>query len=418
MATILVHTSPAAGHAFPLVTGLLELRARGHAVHVRTDPGAVAALRAAGLDAEPVDPRISAIRVGDHEAKGRDRLGRGLSDMMARAPFERAQVEADIAALAPDVLLIDMNDYGGQVAAARAGLPWALTVPTLLPLPGKGIPPFGLGLKPRASRVGRVRDHLATRLVLRLYGKAMLPGVNAVREPAGLPPFTSALEFMAAPDRLIGLTGAPLEYPRRDLPAHVRLVGATPWDPPVGEVPAWLEEPGDPWILVTCSTEYQGDERLAAAAIEAMRGERVRVVVTLADAHGAAELPSAPNARVERFVPHAPVLERAAAVVAHGGMGITQKAIAAGVPLVVVPFGRDQPEVARRVTEAGVGVTLRPGRLTPARLRAAVRTAVGLRPAVAAAAATMDVAGAPARFAAAVEELVPAPVGVAATVLG
>lgn len=50
-----------------------------------------------------------------------------------------------------------------------------------------------------------------------------------------------------------------------------------------------------------------------------------------------------------RFVPHEAVLERAACVVCHGGMGITQKALAAEVPVVVVPFGRDQVETARRV---------------------------------------------------------------------
>jgi UDP:flavonoid glycosyltransferase YjiC (YdhE family) len=143
----------------------------------------------------------------------------------------------------------------------------------------------------------------------------------------------------------------------------VRFVGAQSWDPPAPE-PEWLREPGEPWVLVTCSTEYQGDEALAAAAIDALRGEPVRVVVTLADAHGA-ELPSAPNARVERFVPHGPVLERAAAVVCHGGMGIVQKSIARGVPVVAVPFGRDQPEVARRVVESGAGVALRAKRLTP-----------------------------------------------------
>ena len=108
-------------------------------------------------------------------------------------------------------------------------------------------------------------------------------------------------------------------------------------------------------MLVTCSTEYQGDEQLAAAAIEGLRDEPVRVVVTLADAHGVGSLPEAANARIERFVPHAPLLERAAAVVCHGGMGIVQKSVAAGVPIVAVPFGRDQPEVGRRIAESGSG---------------------------------------------------------------
>jgi UDP:flavonoid glycosyltransferase YjiC (YdhE family) len=152
-------------------------------------------------------------------------------------------------------------------------------------------------------------------------------------------------------------------------------------------------------VLVTCSTEYQGDEALAAAAIEALRDEPVRVVVTLADAHGA-PLPSAANARIERFVPHGPLLERAVAVVSHGGMGIVQKAVVRAVP-----FGRDQPEVARRVVHAGAGVALPSRRLTAERLRRAVRDAIALRPGAEAAAARLRAAGGPAAFARAAEEL-------------
>jgi len=104
--------------------------------------------------------------------------------------------------------------------------------------------------------------------------------------------------------------------------------------------------------------------------------------------------------RVERFVPHGPVLARAAAVVCHSGMGIVQKAVAAGVPIAAVPFGRDQPEVARRVVEAGAGVRLRTKDLTPERLRATVREALAMRP-------VPRGTGGAARFADAVEELTP-----------
>jgi hypothetical protein len=141
------------------------------------------------------------------------------------------------------------------------------------------------------------------------------------------------------------LTGDPLAYPRASLPAHVRMVGAQRSDPPA-PTPDWLLEPGDPWVLVTCSTDYQRDEPLAAAAIDALRDEPFRVVVTLADAYdNRGALPQAPNARIERFVAHGPVLERAVAVICHAGMGIVHKAVG-GVPIAAVPIGRDQPEVA------------------------------------------------------------------------
>ena len=75
-----------------------------------------------------------------------------------------------------------------------------------------------------------------------------------------------------------------------------------------------------------------------------------------------------------------PVLERAACVVCHAGMGVTQKALAHGVPVVAIPFGRDQPEVARRVEIAHAGVRLPVRKLSPDRLIQLVHRAIALRP--------------------------------------
>src|SRR5690606_40914775 len=101
-----------------------------------------------------------------------------------------------------------------------------------------------------------------------------------------------------------------------------------------------------------------------------------------------------------------PLLERAVCVVCHGGMGITQKALAAGVPVCVVPQGRDQHEVARRVEVAKAGVTLRRERLTPARLLDAVRNARSRREGAMRVAEGFRSAGGPARAASELERLI------------
>ncbi len=112
-----------------------------------------------------------------------------------------------------------------------------------------------------------------------------------------------------------------------------------------------------------------------------------------------------PNARVERFVTHRPVLERAACVVCHGGMGITQKALASGVPVCVVPFGRDQFEVARHVEVADAGTRLPASRLRPERLRSAVREAMGKKDGAERIAAAFASAGGPGAATEALEKL-------------
>ena len=103
-----------------------------------------------------------------------------------------------------------------------------------------------------------------------------------------------------------------------------------------------------PLVLITCSTERQRDKRLLHVALEALPKAGMSVLGTTA-AHDPADFASAPSSKIVRFISHDAVLQRAACVVCHGGLGITQKALAAEVPVVVVPFGRDQAETARRV---------------------------------------------------------------------
>jgi UDP:flavonoid glycosyltransferase YjiC (YdhE family) len=63
-------------------------------------------------------------------------------------------------------------------------------------------------------------------------------------------------------------------------------------------------------------------------------------------------------------------------VITHGGMGTTQRALAAGVPVCVIPWGRDQRETARRVAVSGSGTMLPKNKLSVQRLRGAVTQAL------------------------------------------
>jgi UDP:flavonoid glycosyltransferase YjiC (YdhE family) len=87
-------------------------------------------------------------------------------------------------------------------------------------------------------------------------------------------------------------------------------------------------------------------------------------------------------------------------------MGITQKALASGVPVCVVPFGRDQLEVARHVEVAGAGTRLPAARLRPDSLRAAVRRAMSKKAGAERIAAAFARAGGPQAATDALERLV------------
>jgi UDP:flavonoid glycosyltransferase YjiC (YdhE family) len=77
------------------------------------------------------------------------------------------------------------------------------------------------------------------------------------------------------------------------------------------------------------------------------------------------------------------------------------------VPVVVVPFGRDQHEVAARVVAADAGVRLSRKRLTAERIRAAVHQAQAKTPGARRIAAGYTAAGGAAAGVDALEQLVP-----------
>ncbi|HSO28678.1 MAG TPA: nucleotide disphospho-sugar-binding domain-containing protein [Candidatus Sulfomarinibacteraceae bacterium] len=94
---------------------------------------------------------------------------------------------------------------------------------------------------------------------------------------------------------------------------------------------------------------------LAEAALEALADRPVRVVLTVGPDHNPGEVSAVPaNTRVERTISHAAVLRHGALLVSHAGHGSVMKALWHGRPMVLVPWGRDQPGVVVRAAALGV----------------------------------------------------------------
>lgn len=373
MSRILAYTSPARGHLFPVTPILDELHRRGHEVAVRTLASEVTWLSERGFDAAPIDRTVETIELDDY--LGRTPMGsvkRAVQVFARRAPFDAEDLQRAIDDVQPTAVMVDINTWGASAVAEASGLPWATWCPYPLPVPSRDAPPFGPGLAPARGLMGRLRDAVLRPVVVGMMERTFLPDVNDLRTGLGLSPVDSLRELYGAPQVLLYLTAEPFEYPRSDWPSNVRMVGPCAWDPPV-DPPGWLDDIDAPLVLVTTSSEFQDDARLAEVALEALADEDVHVVATVPSASPQFQTPA--NAHVESFVPHGPVLDRAICAVTHGGMGATQKALANGVPVCAVPFGRDQLEVARRVEQAGAGTRLPVSKLRPDRLREAVRQA-------------------------------------------
>jgi MGT family glycosyltransferase len=203
----------------------------------------------------------------------------------------------------------------------------------------------------------------------------MLPRINAIRAELGVPPVTSVDGFIRRAPLVLAVGGEPFEYPHSGWAGLVHHIGACVFEPTPTSEPQWIDDINRPMVLVNTSSLRQADEALGRIALRALADEDVHVVATF-PAGIPADLPRPANATVRRFVPHTAVLDKASCAITHGGMGTTLKALDRGVPVCVVPFARDQAEVARRVEVARCGTRLAANRLTAARLRAKVREAM------------------------------------------
>ncbi|HVX43112.1 MAG TPA: nucleotide disphospho-sugar-binding domain-containing protein [Mycobacteriales bacterium] len=345
-----------AGHAFPAAALAVRLARAGHRPVLVTAPRWLGALATAGIEAQPL-PEFPPPAGSDFGY-----LIHGRAGEMAPA------LRTHLGAIGPDLIVADLLAPAAALAAELLDRPWVELVPHPLHLPSRALPPPGSGFAPGRTPLGRARDAILRRAAARSQAEGAAQRARA-RVSLGLPGPQSE------PAARLVATLPGLEPPRPDWPDRTHVVGPLAWDPATTDlVPP---EGSGPLVLVVPSTASSGRSGLIEAALEGLTG--VRLVGVQWEPY-AGMLPSSALVGTGRL---APLLEAADVVVAGGGHGLLSRALQAGRPMVLVPGGGDQRDLARRVARAGAGIAV--PRLTPGRLARAVRTIVG-RPSYAAAA--------------------------------
>lgn len=115
-----------------------------------------------------------------------------------------------------------------------------------------------------------------------------------------------------------------------------------------------------PLVLVSLSTSEQGQADLLQRCVDAVAQLPVRAIVTTGVSIDPGSVNAGANTQVVRYVPHAEILQTAALVITHAGLGTTMAALARGVPLLCTPMGRDQFFNAAQVQALGAGRMLLP----------------------------------------------------------
>lgn len=341
------------GHINPTLPIVAELVRRGHRVTYHTSPAFFEEIAATGAsvhltpggDMPLPDPPIPLLLL-----KG---LAAGSLGLLPPLLDELRRIR-------PDLIVHDSACVWGAVAARELAVPAVSSFTTFAfnrHVPSPSRPSWSL-LRAAARRPRSAADYARSRSRLhRRFDTRGVPLLDLadIRQPLNLVYTSRAFQPGAeTSDRSFRFVGPS--------------IGARPHDPsfPVGRLrePVLYASLGTvfdtrPWLLRTLAT-----------ALAPLGGT---VVVSTGHTDPAELGPLPANVLALRSVPQLRLLSRTALFVTHGGMNSVNEALYAGVPMLVVPQGADQPLVARRVAELGAGLVVRPEDATVERVRGLAR---------------------------------------------
>ncbi|HUO12473.1 MAG TPA: glycosyltransferase [Caulobacteraceae bacterium] len=370
MARFLFASWEGGGHVQPLALiarGLMDL---GHEALFLSDAVNEADCEALGVKFRPwrrapsrTDRAPDSDPVQDWRATTPLEMIERLTDRIICGPatlYGQDAVEA-IADFAPDVVACHELLFGVMAAAETKKVRLAVVSANVWSLPTLDTgPPFGGGLPPPRTEFdfelyGRLRD--ATRQAF----QGGLDALNAARGALCLRPVGDIFHQLDAASRILLATSRAFDFDQA-LPPPYAYVGPYFADPEWTEAwtPPWPESDQRPLALVSFSTMYQGQEAVLRRVIEALGTLDVRGVVTLGPSLRPEDFPAPRNVAIAARAPHGHILPHASLVITHAGHASALRPLMAGVPVVALPLGRDQPDNAQRIAERGAGVRLLP----------------------------------------------------------
>ena len=384
MARVLFATQPITGHVLPAVPIVRELVRRGNEVLWYVGEKFRATVERAGARFAPYveakdydDADYDVAFPGRSALSGLDQIKFDFVHVFMRqiAPQHR-DLAAVLERFPADVVLGDPSLLAPFTLHEQGGPVHGVYNITVLGIRGIDVAPFGLGLWPNGSFLGRLRNQalyaLASNVIFRTVSQEMNAGATAV---GGKPRKFEGV--LLSPYLFLAPTVPSFEYPRTDLPPQVHFVGPLVPSTPEGFTPpAWWPEvttnKKKKVVLVTQGTVATKSEDLIAPTLRGLADADVLVIAAGADREKLGDVPA--NARVESFVPFAALMPHVDVYVTNGGYGGVSTALSHGVPVVSGGATEDKPEVGNRIAFAGVGINLRTATPAPGAVRSAVDT--------------------------------------------
>jgi rhamnosyltransferase subunit B len=370
---IVLTTWGSLGDLHPYLALAVELTRRGHTAIVATLAGFRPNVEAAGVefrplrpDISPDDPRLPEIvrRVLDA------RQGPAYLFTELLGPVMRETYQDTLAAVTgdggADLLVSHQIPLTGPIVAATTGVRWVSAVLApggLMSATDPMTPPQAPGLRRLLALHPAVARAFLT-LARGMLARWAEP-VYRLRRDLGLPRGANPiLEGQHSPTRVLALFSTLFARIQPDYPLHTLITGFPFYDamPPGASIDPELQrflDAGEPPIVFTLgSSAVWIAEDFYPVSIAAVQRLGRRALLLAGESTAALRPTLPPTIGAFDYAPHALVMARAAAIVHQGGIGTTAQALRAGRPSLVVPFGQDQPDNARRSVELGVARTI------------------------------------------------------------
>lgn len=356
---ILIVVPPLVGHSSPPLAIAEELESRGHEV-------AWAGVSEFHSRYVPRSATFYGCRTGWGEAGMPERppklMGPGAlkffweEHVVPFADGSAADVEAAVLDFRPNLMLVDQQALAGSMVAERLGIPWVTSATTMIEL----INPVS-----RLPKVHEWRDELFAGLRRRIGDP--LASHNPLFSPTLTIAFGIAGLFGARAD-----VGSPVEFVG---PVFRPVAASAEMRTETERILDWTRASAKPTVLIALGTTNIGaGDRFIRAAAEGVQNIEYQAIV--ADPSNALGKIETPELLTMAYVPQQQLLADVDAFINHGGYNSVCESLWHNVPMVLAGIRDDQPLIAEKAHEYGVGIAVRFSRATSSQIAKATRSVI------------------------------------------
>lgn len=360
------------GDIHPFMGLALELQARGHRAAIATLSWYREKIEAAGIQFYQLRPdELSTNKVEEDEVLRRimdlrDGPRYVMQDLLS--PHIRASyhdtMRAVLADGGADVLVSHAIPMAAPIVAEVTGVKWVSAVLSPISIPSAYDPPTPTEL-PWLRKLLLMHPAIARAFIglLKRFTESWITPVREFRRELGLAPGRHPLfEGQFSPRAMLALFSNVLAKAQPDYPPNTVITGFPFYDarneqPASRELMQFLADGEPPIVFTLGSAAVRIGEQFFRTSIEVAKRLNRRALLLVGD-ESDVQTDLANGIGVFNYAPHSVVMPRASVVVHQAGIGTTGQALQSGRPMLIVPYGQDQPDNARRCVELGVGEML------------------------------------------------------------